>query len=108
MRIEDSNKLTTIASKSTESIRKNHGEQGCTFMSGATTITGNFYGISIGSVKPNTIVLTTLGTTSYNLNSTVLDVDDNIVDFVVEGEYIPISFTSITTTGSGYLKLWHK
>lgn len=87
--------------------RKAHGEQGCTFMSGATTITGNFYGFSVGATKPDSIVLTTLNGT-YTLNGTTLAADDDIVDYVIEGEYLPIQFTSITTTGSGYLKLWHK
>ena len=87
--------------------RKSFGNQGCTFMSGATTITGQFSGISVGSVKPDSIVLTT-STTTYTLNGTTLAADDDIVGFVNEGEYIPIHFTSITTTGSGYLKLWHK
>jgi hypothetical protein len=87
---------------------KSHGEQGCVFMSGANTITGNFYGFSVGGTLPDSIVVTTINNKPYKLNAANLTITDDIVSYVSTGDYLPIQFTSITTTGSGFLVLWYK
>ena len=86
---------------------KSHGENGCIFISGAQTIPGNFYGISIGATKPDTLKITTSEKT-YKLNAATLAATDDLINFVSEGQYLPINCTSITTTGSGYLIAWYK
>ena len=88
--------------------RNNHGKNGCHFINGATTVTGNFYGFSVGANIPDSIILTVNNNNQYFINNMTLSDSDNIVDYIVEGEYLPIEFTSITTTGVGNLKLWYK
>ena len=100
--------LKKLSSIFQTSYNNDHGKNGCHFMSGATTITGNFYGFSVGANLPSTIILTTTNNKQYFINNNVLEINNDIVDYVVEGEYLPIEFTSITTTGSGNLKLWYK
>ena len=104
--ITDSKKLTLIHRKGVEAIRKGHAEQGCHLISGATTVTGNFYGFTIGVTAPDSLKLTT--ESNIILNGTALAVSDDIINFFSIGEYVPIQFTSITLTGSGYVKLWAK
>lgn len=87
---------------------KSHGEQGCTLVTGATTVIGNFYGFSVGETKPDSIVLTIKGDKPVRLGTTTLAADDDIIDFVTAGGYFPIEFTSITTTGTGSLIAWNK
>ena len=87
--------------------RKDHGESGCVFMTGAVTVTGNFYGFSVGSTKPDSIVVT-VDTKPYKLNAADLSASDDIINYCSVGDYVPISFTSITITGSGNLILWYK
>lgn len=100
--------LKRLSSIFQNSYNNNHGKNGCHFMSGATTITGNFYGFSVGASIPDSIILTTSNNKHCFINSAVLAISSDISDYVVEGEYLPIEFTSITTTGSGNLKLWNK
>lgn len=87
---------------------KAHGEQGCTLLNGATTITGKFYGFSVGETKPDSIVLTIDGDKPVRLGTTTLAANDDIIDYITSGGYFPIGFTSITTTGTGSLILWNK
>lgn len=86
---------------------KSHGENGCVFISGAQTITGKFYGISIGATKPDTLKITT-SEKPYFLNGAKLAATDDLINFVSEGQYLPINCTSITTTGTGYMIAWYK
>lgn len=86
--------------------QKGFAEQGAHLVSGATTVTGNFYGFTVGSTKPDTLKITTTAKTT--LNGVALATTDDIVNFVSEGEFVPIEFTSITLTGAGYVKCWAK
>lgn len=85
---------------------KAYSQQGCELVSGATTKTGNFYGFSVGATKPDTLKITT--TASVTLNGTALASTDDIINFVSEGEFVPIEFTSITLTGAGYVKCFKR
>lgn len=91
--------LITIASKG-------FANQGCHLISGATTVTGNFYGLSVGSTKPDTLKITV--TSNVKLNGIALASTDDIINFLSEGEFFPVEFTSITLTGSGYVKCYSK
>jgi len=101
------NQILNFLRKITEYFKQSQATSGCIFVSGATTITGNFNGLSIGSVKPDSISLTVPGS-MYKINSTYLQTDDDIAPFMTEGQYIPLEFTSITTTGSGYAIVYKK
>jgi len=101
------NKILKFLEKITNYFKQSQATSGIVFISGATTISGNFNGLSIGSMKPDSIVLTVPGS-MYEMNSTYLQTDDDVAPFVVEGQYIPIEFTSITTTGSGYVIAYKK
>lgn len=101
------NKIVETLKNILKYFKQGQASDGCIFISGATTITGNFSGLSVGSVKPDSIVLTVTGS-MYKMNDSYLQKDDDIVPFIVEGQYIPIEFTSITTTGSGYVIAYKK
>lgn len=88
-------------------VNKSHGENGCVFISGAQTISGSFCAISIGATKPDTLKITT-SEKPYLLNTANLAATDDLINFVTEGQYLPINCTSITTTGSGYIIAWYK
>lgn len=101
------NKTIEILKNILKYFRQGQASNGCVFISGAQTVTGNFSGLSVGSAKPDTINLT-VTSSRYKLNASYLQTDDDIVDFVTEGQYLPIEFTSITTTGTGYIVAYKK
>ena len=98
--------LNTVEQELVLLNRNGYAQQGCELLSGSTTVTGNFYGFSIGATKPTTLKITTLA--NITLNGTALAPTDDIISFVSEGEFVPINFTSITITGSGYIKCYKK
>lgn len=83
---------------------KEQGGRGCQLASGAVTITGNFYGFSVGAIKPTSIKITT--NQEVLLNGTAITTATELVNFFIEGEFIPIRGSAITITGSGYMKAW--
>jgi hypothetical protein len=98
--------LQQLLDMAVKANRKAHAEQGCHLISGSTTVTGNFYGFTLGLTAPTSLKITT--NSNVILNGTALASTDEIISFVSPGEYVPIEFTSITITGSGYVKLWSK
>lgn len=80
------------------------GGRGIHFISGAQTVTGNFYGLSVGSVKPDTIKVTP--TQEMYINGSAVTSDTDLADYLLEGEFVPIKGSQVVTTGSGYLKAY--
>jgi len=87
---------------------KNQGYSfnGVSLVSGANTIKGDFYGLSIGSTKPDSLKI--VPKDNITLNGSQLLASNELVDFLSEGEFIPIEFTEITLTGSGFVKCYNK
>jgi len=97
-------KTDKVISLLEQSLYKEQAGRGCQLASGAVTITGNFYGFSVGAVKPDSIKITT--NQEVLLNGTAITAATELVNFFVEGEFIPIRGSSIIITGSGYMKAW--
>lgn len=87
--------------------KKSMAIQGIHLVSGATTVTGHFYGFSVGSTKPDTLKVIPITGKVY-INGVALASTDDLVNFVSEGEFVPVEFTSITLTGAGYVKCYSK
>lgn len=87
-----------------QTLYKEQAGRGCQLVSSANTITGTFYGFSVGAIKPDSIKITT--TQEVLINGTAITASTELVNFFIEGEFIPIRCSSIIITGSGYLKAW--
>ena len=83
---------------------KMFANSGIHFISGANTVEGTFYGISVGYTKPDSIKVTPIQ--EMYINGAAVTSDTELVDFLNEGEFVPIMCSSITTTGTGYLKAY--
>lgn len=100
--------LTQLEGALTDLQRKSMALNGVVFVSGATTINGNFYGFAVGSTKPDTLKITCVKGKGF-LNNAELAATDDIINFVSEGEFVPVEFTSMTTTGAtGCVKCYSK
>lgn len=100
--------LTRLENSVNELQNKGLANSGIVFVSGATTVTGHFYGFAVGSTKPDTLKITCTKGKGF-LNTAELAATDDIINFVSEGEFVPIEFTSITTTGAaGCVKCYNK
>jgi len=83
---------------------KMFANSGIHFISGANTIEGTFYGISVGAIKPDSIKVEPIQ--EMYINGSAVTSDTELSDFLNEGEFVPIVCSSITITGSGYLKAY--
>jgi len=87
-----------------QTIRRLFGMKGIHFVSGANTVTGNFYGIALGNTAPDSLKVIPINT-NY-INGTEITAATELINFCNSGEFIPIRCSSITTTGSGYIKAY--
>lgn len=74
-------------------IHKSQAGAGTHFISGSTTVTGDFYGLTV--VNAPTSINMTL-TDEYLLNGSVVGDSDELVDFIPTNMYLPLNFSSIT------------
>jgi hypothetical protein len=87
-----------------ETVRRMFGVKGIHFISSANTITGNFYGIAAGSTLPDSLKV--IPTNKNYINGVLITSATELVNFVNAGEFVPIRCSSVTTTGSGYVKAY--
>ena len=97
------NKLKTILQ---DSKSKSFSEKGVELISGANTRKGNFYGLAVGSTKPTSIKI--VPKDNIFLNGVAVTIATELVDFFTEGEFVPIEFTQIIITGTGFVKCYNK
>lgn len=90
-----------------ELVNKGYSYNGVSLVSGANTIEGDFFGFSIGSTKPTTMVITK-SKANIKLNGAALAITDDLINFASEGEFVPMEFTKMTITGTGYVKCYNK
>jgi hypothetical protein len=88
-------------------VNKSFSFNGIHLLSGDASCEGNFFGFSVGAAKPTTIKIVS-ASNNIQLNGATLTENDNIADFVSEGEFVPVEFTKMTITGSGKIKNYKK
>lgn len=102
----DQNQENRFINAIREINNKGFSFNGVNLLSGANTIKGNFYGLTIGSIKPDSIKI--VPKDNVKLNGIAVTISTELVNFFVEGEFIPIEFTEIIITGTGYVKCFNK
>ena len=102
----DNKQFDTFINTIKDINHKGFSFNGVNLLSGANTIKGDFYGLAIGALKPTSIKITPKN--NILLNGTAVTIATELIDFFVEGEFIPIEFTEIIITGTGFVKCFNK
>ena len=103
MTTDQENKFTKLLN---DISSKSYSFNGISFVSGANTLKGEFYGLSVGNTRPDSLKI--VPKDNLKLNGAILQSSDDILEFLSSGEFVPMEFTEITLTGNGYVKCFNK
>jgi len=102
-----------VKGMSLENVIKSHAVNGASFVSLTGSIGPNdYYGILIGDTVPVTITVT-FGKYAalYDIDGTTPTGGQQVAisgSYFNAGEYVPIMFTNMSVTGTGYVKAFKK